>query len=399
MSFIRSSVWEIAPDELLTAVIPAHNRVEECLTLLRYLRSCGFAHPIVVADSSRSDRARTLQNSIGDLARYQYFGSRIGQYTKLSRLAQCVSSPYIVVLPDDDIAFPHAIEASLKYLQDHKDYVAAHGYSLRFGLERSDFDIYKVEHFIPTIGEEKPIQRYFHLMRRYQPHIWAVFRTSVYAKAMEEAAAMRGTVFQEYMFQIVSVLGGKVARLPTVYAMRGMAPSQADYSQADPFQWLIKDADSLFRHYATFRRGLINFFLHGTTKPNILAKICRYIRQVRMKEKHLAGEDRNIPLRQIVDLINASCLGREIHIGTINHAVQHALGDAIDAVKFPEPWQGWSEVGPRDLIRPSRRPDRQYVWRCAVLEAEPRDEIRITADEMMKVETQLEFYDLRGKTT
>lgn len=394
MGLSNNLVWQTAPSELLTAVIPAHNRVKECMALLRYLRSCEFAHPVVVADSSRSDCARALRNAVGDLARYQYFGSRIKQYAKLARIARNVTSPYIVVLPDDDIAFPHAIESAVRYLQCHEDYVAAHGYSLRFGLERGDFDIYQVEHFIPTIGEDDPMQRYFHLMRRYQTHIWAVFRTGVYATAMEAAATMTGTAFQEYMFQIVSVITGKVARLPTVYAMRGMAPSQADYSEADPFQWLIKDADSFFRHYETFRRGLINFFLHGTPKPGFWARRYRRAGHVGMNGRHLAVKSPNISFQQLIDLINASCLGREIHTGTINYAVQYALGDVAAPVTFPGPWRGWSEVQPRDLIRVSQRQDRRYIWRSAVLEAEPRDEISINADEMTKVEAQLEFYHL-----
>jgi glycosyltransferase domain-containing protein len=394
MGLSNRPVWQTAPSELLTAVIPAHNRVKECMLLLHYLRSCEFAHPVVVADSSRPDHACALRNAVGDLARYQYFGWRIGQYAKLARIARNVTTPYIVVLPDDDIAFPHAIESALGYLQGHEDYVAAHGYSLRFGLERDDFDIYQVEHFISTIGEENPMQRYFHMMRRYQPHIWAVFRTGVYVEAMEAAATMRGTAFQEYMFQIVSVLAGKVARLPTVYAMRGMAPSQADYSEADPFQWLIKDADSFFRHYAIFRRGLMNFFIRGTPKPSFWSRIYRRPGPVTRYGRYVAGATRNISLQQVLDLINASCLGREIHIGTINYAVQYALGDVATPVRFSGPWRGWSEVQPRDLIRASQRQNRRYIWRTAVLEAEPRDEITISADEMTKVESQLDFYDM-----
>ena len=113
-----------------------------------------------------------------------------------------------------------------------------------------------------------------------------------------------------------------------------------------------------------------------------------------MNERHLAVKSPNISFQQLIDLINASCLGREIHTGTINYAVQYALGDVAAPVTFPGPWRGWSEVQPRDLIRVSQRQDRRYIWRSAVLEAEPRDEISISADEMTKVEAQLEFYHL-----
>src|SRR6516162_2670784 len=191
MGLSTDRVWQTVPGEPLTAVIPAHNRVRECLALLRYLQACRFPYPVVVADSSQGGRSRALRGSIGDLARYQHFGTQIGQYEKLASIARSVTSPYIVVLPDNDIAFPHAIEAALTFLRQNQDYVAAHGYSLRFGFERGDFDIYQVEHFIPTISDHEPMQRYFHLMRRYQPHLWAVFRTEVYAKAMEAAMPMK----------------------------------------------------------------------------------------------------------------------------------------------------------------------------------------------------------------
>lgn len=394
MGLSTDRVWQTDPGEPLTVVIPAHNRVRECLALLRYLQACGFAYPVVVADSTQAARSSALRSSIANLARYRYFGAQIGQYEKLARIAQSVTTPYIVVLPDDDIAFPHAIESALKFLQQNQDYVAAHGYSLRFGFERGDFDIYQVEHFIPTIGDHEPMQRYFHLMRRYQPHLWAVFRTEVYAKAMEAAKSMKGTVFQEFMFQIVSVISGKVARLPTVYAMRGMVPSQADYSEADPFQWLIKDADCFFQCYAIFRRGLKNFFRTGKTKPSLWTSMCGHDDTPIRNGMHSALNSSKIPFQQLIDLINASYLGRVIDTGTINYAVQYALGDVAQPVKFPGPWRGWLEPQTGDVIRVSQRPDRRYIWRREVVEAEPRDEISITAGEMTKVEAQLEFYDL-----
>jgi hypothetical protein len=141
---------------------------------------------------------------------------------------------------------------------------------LRFGLEHGDFDIYQVEHFIPTIDDADPMWRYAYLMQRYQPHIWAVFRTEVYAQAMAAAAKMRGTLFQELMFQIVSILKGPVARLPLIYAMRGMEVSQIAYSEADPFQWLLNDAESFFQSYGRFRTALAYYIdnNHIGTSPH-----------------------------------------------------------------------------------------------------------------------------------
>ena len=388
---LQPKVAVTRPGEGLTAVIPAHNRVGACIALIRFLHSCGFKHRIIVADSSTPERAAALRAGLSGLAEYRSFDYRMTQYPKLAQIARSVETPHIVVLPDDDILFPHAIEAALSHLKQDPTHVAAHGYSLRFGLEGHDFDIYRVEHFIPTIDDADPMWRYAHLMQRYQPHIWAVFRTEVYAEAMAAAATMPGTLFQELMFQIVSILKGPVARLPVIYAMRGMEVSQVAYSEVDPFQWLVKDAESLYRSYGMFRKALADYLGEKRIGPSARPRA----------SLGLYGTERRTPmgtpevsLEQVLDLVNASYLARCIDIGRVNHAVQHQLGRIAEPVSFPGPWAGWSEPRPGDLVRRSARLDRRYIWREAVLQAEPKEEIVITLKEIERVEAELDGYAL-----
>ncbi|MBV8119698.1 MAG: TIGR00180 family glycosyltransferase, partial [Alphaproteobacteria bacterium] len=418
----------------LTAVIPAHNRVGPCIALVRFLRACGFEHRLVVADSSTPERAVALRAGLSRLAEYQSFDDRQRQYPKLAQIARAVETPYVVLLPDDDILFPHAIEAALSHLKQHPTHVAAHGYSLRFGLEHGDFDIYQVEHFIPTIDDADPMWRYAYLMQRYQPHIWAVFRTEVYAEAMAAAARMPGTLFQELMFQIVSILKGPVARLPLIYAMRGMEVSQVAYSEADPFQWLLNNAESFFQSYGRFRTALAHYIDQNQIGPSphpppgtpASAGGCpgaplqslghpraRPRRPVASVTRGRGGEgsggggplpveprlsmaESEASLEQLLDLVNASYLARCLELGKINHTVEHLLGRIREPVRFPGPWAGWSEPRPEDLVRRSASLDRRYVWRKAVLEAEPKDEIMITLDEIARVEAELDSYLLDG---
>jgi len=379
------------PTEGLTAVIPAHNRVGPCIALVRFLHSCGFKHPIIVADTSTPERAAALRAGLSGLADYQSFDYRIAQYPKLAQIARSVETPYIVLLPDDDILFPHAIEAALLHLEENPTHVAAHGYSLRFGLERRNFDIYQVEHFLPTIDDADPLWRYALLMQRYQPHIWAVFRTNAYAEAMTAAARMPGTLFQELMFQIVSILRGAIARLPVIYAMRGTEVSQVAYSEVDPFQWLLKDTKSLFRNYTIFREALADYLDEKQITP--LSK------KSRLSYVEPPSTSINIPrasLEQILDLVNASFLASCINISQVNHAVWHHLGRVPEPVRFLRPWTGWSEPRPADLVRRSAHLDRRYIWREAVLQAEPKEEIVITSDEIERAEAELDGYILEA---
>ena len=137
----------------------------------------------------------------------------------------------------------------------------------------------------------------------------------------------------------------------------------------------------------------MNFFRTGKTKPSLWTTMRGHDTLI-TNGVHSALNSSKIPFQQLIDLINASYLGRVIDTGTINYAVQYALGDVAQPVKFPGPWRGWLEPQTGDVIRISQRPDRRYIWRRGVVEAEPRDEISITAGEMTKVEAQLEFYDL-----
>jgi hypothetical protein len=299
-----------------------------------------------------------------------------------------------VLLPDDDILFPHAIEAALGHLQLHPDHVAAHGYSLRFGISGRDFDIYQVEHFIPTIADNEPLRRYHEMMRRYQPHIWAVSRTDVYALAMGAAAPIAGTVFQEFMYQIVSVLQGKVARLPLIYAMRGMETSEAAYTESDPQQWYFKDAASFFELYAPFRAAVVKFLRHGEVSQR------RGVKHLFSAPPPQRGIAIDIPdrfsLEQLVDLINWTYLAKIVDAGMASYQVQYATGESDTALEFAGPWPGTRLIAPGDLMRASRVPDRHYIWRRAVMQAEPREEITIARDEIARVEQELDFYELDG---
>jgi glycosyltransferase domain-containing protein len=394
MAIARTGVWTAPPGELLTAVIPAHNRVRRCIALVHFLRENGFEHPVVVADSSRPDLASAVRDGVRGLARYQPLDSQTKLYEKLARIARSVETPYIVLLPDDDIVLPHAITAALGHLRSHPDHVAAHGYRLGFGMSDRAFDIFQVEHFIRTIGDDEPLQRYHHMMRRYQPHVWAVFRTDVYALAMAAAASVSGIVFQEFMFQIVSVLQGKIARLPLIYAMHGVEVAEIASDETNPLQWYFRDSAAFFEGYAAFRAAVVNFLRHGESGQR------QGIKQLFATAPAPRGiavdiPDR-VPLEQLVDLLNWTYLGRIMDPGMISYQVRYGTGEVDAPLQFAGSWPGSGPVQPGDLAHPSRLLDRRYVWRRSVMEAEPKDEISIGAEEIARTEAELDGYALDG---
>jgi hypothetical protein len=78
----------------------------------------------------------------------------------------------------------------------------------------------------------------------------------------------------------------------------------------------------------------------------------------------------------------------------INHAARRLVGDDLPAIQNQPQWPGWRELDKSDVVHVSAKNDRSYVWRKAVIAAEPRAEIMIGSIEIANVERQLDVYDL-----
>jgi glycosyltransferase domain-containing protein len=398
----------------LTVMLPTHNRPAYCAAQLRFFRDCGLAHPIVVADSSDPADAQAVREACAGIARYLHFDPSIGVIKKLERAVRTIETPFVVAAPDDDVTFPHAIDAALAHLQQNPDFAAAQGYVLRFSAHGDDFDIHTVSGFTPTIGHDEPLQRLYHLIRRYQLIFWAVFRTETFAAAMEAASSTDGLIFQELTSAATAALRGKIARLPVVFSMRGMEESMSRLDRVHPFFWFLQDSRTFFASYAAYRGKLLRWLRREAlaTKPlrvrlglwrealsGGLASVRRHGRAGIPSLRRLV-RNRGFPfsdgadLEQVVDLIHGIWLAHEVDSGILNHTVRRLLGDPLPPISVPPVSAEWREPAEGDEVHRSPHGERRYIWRREVLTAEPREEIAITPDEMARVERELDDYRL-----
>ena len=354
---------------MLTALLPTRNRHAQCGQQLRLLSANRFPYRIVVLDASDDGHAADVRAACTDVAQYRHFGRRYRMADKLAAAVNDVDTPFVILIPDDDIILPHAIEAEIAFLNDNPDFVAAHGYFLAFRMHDDDVDIYDVLGFTPSIVDDSPLLRHYNLFRRYQSFYWGVFRTGVFASAVKAACAMPVVLFRELTAMSTSILQGKVARLPVVHALRGTSQSHAGLHQSHPLFWFLDDAESFFREYVRYRDG-----------------IARFIRRKRIPVPQ------GVTLEQVLDVVHGTWLGREIDIGIMNHQARVLLGETIAPIKIPPAWAGWREPDDNDAIHPCATRSRRYIWRNAVIAAEPRAEITIESDEMERVERQLDAY-------
>ena len=261
-----------------------------------------------------------------------------------------MTTPYVVLIPDDDIVLPQAIAEANVFLEGHPDFVVAHGYFVAFCPQADTIDMHQMIGFTPSIIDEQPLPRLYELLRRYQSFYWGVLRTGIFRSAVTAARAMQVVVFRELTALSTTILQGKVARLRSVYALRGPVKSHAAIHQSHPFFFFLRDAPEFFGNYVLFRDGIAAFIRRtGIAIPQ------------------------GAPLEQLLDLVYAAYLGREVNTGVINHAVQLLLGDTLPPIQ-PEPAPGWQEPAEGDVIHRSPANNRRYIWRRQVLDAEPRDE-------------------------
>jgi glycosyltransferase domain-containing protein len=354
---------------VLTVVVPTRDRPGYCASLLRFLRTNRFPYRILVLDGSNEPQAQAVRSACAGVAEYRQFGPTFRLVDMLVDAVGAVETPYIILMPDDDPIMPHAVDAELAFLQQHPDYIAAHGYFLGFGLHGDDLDIHHILGFTPSIESDRPLIRHATLFQRYQSFYWGVFRTEVFATAVKAAQPMDVVLFRELTVMSTSILQGKVARLPVVHALRGTAVSHAAPHNSDAMRWILHDAESFFAAYLTYRNGLVRF--------------------VRERGIHVPPKAK---LEQILDMSHGSWLARELDVSKINHARRLLLNETVIPIIDP-PWTGGQPLAPGDVAHAAAN-GRRYIWRKTVTQAEPREEIRIGESEMARVEQQLDEYRL-----
>jgi glycosyltransferase domain-containing protein len=366
-------------------VIPTRNRPRHLKALLRFLRDNGMTGPAIVADSSDDEPAAAVREGVGSLAEVVRFPATVPVLEKMIAAVERVQTPYVVMMPDDDITFPHAIEASLSFLADNPDHVAAQGYVLDFGIDSETFDIRGARWFAPGIDGDGPVTRIYNLVGRYQPFLWAVFRRDAMIAALKAARDMPPIFFQEMTIMIAAVTQGKTARLPVIYTLRGIEESHDALPVVDPFYAFLSDSEAFFRNYAKYRANLVAVVQALGGRIDLVSEL-RYLDLP-------GGKAGLVTLEHALNLIHAIYYGLALDRGMVNYTVQRVTGVEQPPIPVPPIWSGSMALREGDSLHNVH--ERRYVWRKEVMKAEPKSEIAVSPDEVRRVEAALAHYALR----
>jgi glycosyltransferase domain-containing protein len=360
---------------VLTIVIPTHNRPHHCTALLRMFKKCGFDFPVLFADSSSKADADALKDSCGQDAEVRHFSCDTIFVDKILSVLRSIRTPFVALHADDDILLPHAARAAVEFLTKSPDFSVAHGYTVDFSISNDIFDLTGVRWFTPSISEEEPLQRMYHLLRRYQPCYWAVIRRDIAEEAFATSQMIpQLTALREVASMVTMALRGKIERLPCIFSMRGTEQSHSKLSDVNPFYAMAEDSEGFFSKFGVYRNVLVDKMIDAASAQN--------------GARMMNGEK----LRHAFNLMHAIQYAPEIDSGYLNYTLQRLLDPSM-----PEP----SALSQQRDFGVARRDDqvhrcdgRTYLWRKELLTAEPRHEIAISREEIDRVEQQINHYHL-----
>jgi len=247
---------------MISIVIPTYNRPHFLARLLQYYRSVGFAHPIVVADSSSPPEieanGRCVASLQGELdVRHEVFPPSIYFPLKVAQVLATVDTEYAVLCADKDFLVPRAIEQCARYLEVNPDYSVAHGRAAVIQSVETSSGRRILSRSYPqrTLEGDEPQIRLQDHIQNYTATFYSVHRRLELLRNMQLTADNTVDLrFSELLSSCLSVIQGKAKCLDVLYMVRQGHP---DYSTARTIPWsTVLTSDDFSQRDAQFRNCL-----------------------------------------------------------------------------------------------------------------------------------------------
>lgn len=194
----------------LSIVIPTYNRQDYALRNMKFWSERGAIIYVLDGSSLAIDKERLKE--IGPNVRYCHMPFSI--HERLLAATNFISTPYCIMLSDDEFYIPSALEACIKELELDSDLVACNGQCVRFSMTGMQITA-QIEYprlKTHSISQELPVERIMAHMDNYVPStIYSVVRTDVWTKAIKAATQMMVALysFEELAFELVVSYSGK----------------------------------------------------------------------------------------------------------------------------------------------------------------------------------------------
>jgi glycosyltransferase domain-containing protein len=208
----------------ISILIPTLNRSEFLIRALSYYGRNGFKGWICIGDSSNaqhSERIKSVVCALEDKLNiiYRYFPKPpyINDSMCLKELIEVAPTPYLVYSGDDDFLVPSSLAKCAAFLENHSEYIAAHGLRLAYKLRnRGKFgDLEHLSYVQQHIWEsEKASERWLGYVRHAVSTQYYVHRKETWERMYRDIASIPNSYLGgEFLPCSLTSILGKVKQL------------------------------------------------------------------------------------------------------------------------------------------------------------------------------------------
>jgi glycosyltransferase domain-containing protein len=222
----------------LTVVIITLNRSDLLARLLKHLADNHWKSPIILADSSDGEHLINNKSIVGGyggvlLIHHVCYTSITPLSLKLAGAVSLVKSEYVVICADDDIIVPAIVIQSADFLSQNPGYSLCHGVYLSYlhqvAADGSAKVVIVSDNISDSLEQGTASGRLMAQYHQYAATFYGVRRTESLSNILTRTCqylpgGSDNGNFQEFIEASLTVIQGKVKRLPYLYCVRRGAP-------------------------------------------------------------------------------------------------------------------------------------------------------------------------------
>lgn len=267
-------------NELVTIVVPTHNRHRYLPRVLEYYRD--FDCAVIIADST--SEAYPLRQGIAATIQYMHLPG-MGLTEKIGCALGAVNTPYLAMSADDDFLIREGLSACLEFLEQDRAYTAAQGQIICYrcaGGEEDDVEFRRL-YDVPAAGglrADEPFERLEAMFSSYKSFFYAVHRTDSLRSAFSGAGQVVHNLYlNEYLTAMVPLTLGKFMELPVLYQIREYSETSDDKT-TDNLDRLFSDEahKNDLDAYVEFLATRISA-IAGKDKPTVAARVMGFLQR------------------------------------------------------------------------------------------------------------------------
>lgn len=239
----------------LTVVIPSYCRQAFLVRQIVYWMQRPVK--VILLDGSPNPLSPFLQSRLQAIQRITYVHNPVSPVERLAGVKDLITTPYAVMLGDDEFHLFSGLRRAIQYLQSNEDYIGCIGQSIRFyPIDQASRVIYGsgYPHFRYNANSNSPRERFAYAMEPYNAATcYAVMRTQVWLDSWGSLLMTSSKDTCEIQQALSTYAAGKFSTVDQIYWLRSEEnASVADkhHSRISFLKWWLSARYKHERHQA-----------------------------------------------------------------------------------------------------------------------------------------------------